>query len=72
MALPRLSVLQSGAVGSAEASDDGHVDSTEPVAQSDEVDVVEECAFSSSQTFALRSAYFNTWFDFASNFFFKY
>lgn len=54
MALPSLSVLQSGAAGSAEASDDGHVDSTEPIAQSDEVDVVEECAFSSSQTFALR------------------
>lgn len=53
MPLPSTSVVQSGAEGSVELSNDGHVDSTEQVVQSDHVDVVEECAFSSTQTFVL-------------------
>ncbi|XP_016415788.1 E3 ubiquitin-protein ligase RNF19B-like isoform X1 [Sinocyclocheilus rhinocerous] len=53
MSLPSTSVVQSGAKGSVESSNDGHVDSTEQVVQSDDVDVIEECAFSSTQTFAL-------------------
>ncbi|KAL0164313.1 hypothetical protein M9458_040066, partial [Cirrhinus mrigala] len=53
MPLPSTSVVQSGAEGSDEPPKDGHVDSTEQVVQSDDVDVVEECAFGSTQTFAL-------------------
>ncbi len=56
MPLPSTSVIQSGAKDSVEPSNDGHVDNTEQVVQSDDVDVVEECAFSSTHTFALRSA----------------
>ncbi|XP_051500571.1 E3 ubiquitin-protein ligase RNF19B-like isoform X2 [Myxocyprinus asiaticus] len=52
--LPGTSVVQSGAEGSTEPPMDRHIDSTEQDVQSDEVDVVEECAFSSTQTFALR------------------
>ncbi|XP_058612923.1 E3 ubiquitin-protein ligase RNF19B isoform X5 [Onychostoma macrolepis] len=51
---PSTSVVQSGAKGSVEPPNDGHVDNTEQVVQSDDLDVVEECVFSSTQTFALR------------------
>ncbi|KAF4099391.1 hypothetical protein G5714_019517 [Onychostoma macrolepis] len=50
---PSTSVVQSGAKGSVEPPNDGHVDNTEQVVQSDDLDVVEECVFSSTQTFAL-------------------
>ncbi|XP_051954896.1 E3 ubiquitin-protein ligase RNF19B-like isoform X2 [Xyrauchen texanus] len=54
MPLPSTSVVHSGAEGCIEPPADRHIDSTEQDVQSDEVDVVEECAFSGKQTFALR------------------
>ncbi|XP_051952059.1 E3 ubiquitin-protein ligase RNF19A isoform X2 [Xyrauchen texanus] len=54
MPLPGTSVVQSGADGSTELPMDRHIVNPEQDVQSDEVDVVEECAFSSTQTFALR------------------
>lgn len=58
MPLPSTSVVQSGEKGLVEPPHDGYVDSKVQVVQSDDVDVAEECAFSSTQTFALRSANF--------------
>lgn len=55
MPLPSTSVVPSGTKGSVELPHDGHDDSTEQVLQSDGVDGAEEYAFSSTQTFALRS-----------------
>lgn len=52
--LPSTSMVQSGAKDSNEPPNDRHIDSTEQDVQSDEVDVVEECGFTSTQTFALR------------------
>lgn len=69
MPLPNTSVVQSGAKGSVELPNDGHNDSTEQVVQSDDVDVAEECAFSSTQTFTLRSANVMKWLDLAGNHF---
>lgn len=69
MPLPSTSVVQSGAKGSVELSNDGHNDSTEQTVQSEEVDVAEECAFTSTQTFALRSANIMKLLDFAGNHF---
>ncbi|XP_039547713.1 E3 ubiquitin-protein ligase RNF19B-like isoform X2 [Pimephales promelas] len=51
---PSTSVVQPVAKGSVELPNDGHNDSTEQIVQSDGADVAEECAFSSTQTFALR------------------
>lgn len=55
MPLPSTSAVPSGTKGSAEVARDGRDDSPEQVLQSDGVDGAEECGFSSTQTFALRS-----------------
>jgi len=65
---PSTSVVQPVAKGSVELPNDGHNDSTEQIVQSDGVDVAEECAFSSTQTFALRSANVMNWLHFAGIF----
>ncbi|XP_065113300.1 E3 ubiquitin-protein ligase RNF19B [Paramisgurnus dabryanus] len=52
--LPSTSMVRSGAKDSSEPPNERHIDSTEQDVQSDEVDVVEEHAFTSTQTFPLR------------------
>lgn len=52
--LPSTSMIQSGENDSVEPPNDKHIDIAEQDIQSDEVDVVDECAYTSTQTFALR------------------
>lgn len=52
--LPSTSMIQSEEKDSVEPPSDRHIDIPEQDVQSDEVDVVDECAYTSTQTFALR------------------
>ncbi|XP_066533180.1 E3 ubiquitin-protein ligase RNF19A isoform X2 [Hoplias malabaricus] len=53
-AFPSTSAVQSQPEGSSDSPDDGQTDSAEQDDQSDDADAVEEGAFGSTQTFALR------------------
>ncbi|XP_056619617.1 E3 ubiquitin-protein ligase RNF19B isoform X1 [Triplophysa dalaica] len=52
--LPSTSMIQSGEKDFVEPPNDRQLDNTEQDVQSDEVDVVDECAYMSTQTFSLR------------------